>query len=85
MLIRILLILFFLSSSAIASDFKHGISFFGDLKYPNDFSNFDYVNPNAPKGGSVKYGAEGTFNSLNPFILKGIPADGAGGVVFHEE
>ncbi|MFT6386257.1 MAG: microcin C transport system substrate-binding protein [Rickettsiales bacterium] len=58
------------------SDFSHGISIFGDLKYPQNFTHFDYVNPSAPKNGQIKYGVEGTFNSLNPFILKGIPASG---------
>src|SRR5215471_16714408 len=57
----------------------HGISAFGDLKYPADFKRFDYVNPNAPKGGvfSETIGTRlfnqnfNTFNSLNSFILKG--------------
>lgn len=56
--------------------FKYGISIFDDLKYPKNFQSFDYVNINAPKGGDVKFGVEGSFNSLNPFILKGIPASG---------
>lgn len=68
--------LFFISNSLWASEFKQGISIFGDLKYPANFQHFDYVNPGAPKGGQIKYGVEGTFNSLNPFILKGIPAAG---------
>ena len=55
---------------------NHGISVFGDLKYPKNFQHFDYVNPDAPKGGQIKYGVAGTFNNLNPFILKGISADG---------
>ncbi|MBU6506654.1 MAG: extracellular solute-binding protein, partial [Alphaproteobacteria bacterium] len=55
---------------------QHGLSLFGDLKYPAGFKHFDYVNPDAPKGGSVKYAAIGTFDSFNPFILKGVPADG---------
>lgn len=67
---------FFISNSLSAADFKHGISIFGDLKYPVNFKHFDYVNPSAPKDGQIKYGAEGTFNNLNPFILKGISAAG---------
>jgi microcin C transport system substrate-binding protein len=52
---------------------SHGISLYGDpLKYPADFSHFDYVNPDAPKGGTVKLSTVGTFDNLNPFILKGI-------------
>jgi microcin C transport system substrate-binding protein len=52
---------------------QHGLSLFGDpLKYPADFQHLDYVNPNAPKGGSVRFGDIGTFDNLNPFILRGI-------------
>lgn len=69
------LLLFLLTSEAFAA---HGISTFGDLKYPKNFQHFDYVNPDAPKGGEVKFGVEGGFNSLNSFILKGIPASGLG-------
>ncbi|MFK7962340.1 MAG: extracellular solute-binding protein [Burkholderiaceae bacterium] len=52
----------------------HGLSAFGDLKYPADFKHFEYVNPQAPKGGRiVTIGTAGliTFDSLNGFILKG--------------
>ncbi len=42
------------------------------------FKHFEYVNPEAPKGGDVKLAAIGTFDSLNPFILKGVPAVGIG-------
>src|SRR6056297_2074896 len=58
---------------------SHGISAFGELKYATDFSHFDYVNPDAPKGGTISFrgtGASRTFNSLNPFILSGDPAQG---------
>ena len=57
---------------------SHGLSLFGDLKYGADFTHFDYVNPDAPKGGTVRYSAIGTFDNLNPFILKGSPAAGLG-------
>jgi microcin C transport system substrate-binding protein len=50
----------------------------GDVKYPSDFKHFDYVNPNAPKGGEIKLAGIGTFDSLNPFILKGITPLGMG-------
>lgn len=59
----------------------HGISTFGDLKYPADFKHFDYVDPDAPKGGTMSFrgtGASQTFDSLNAFILKGNPAQGLG-------
>ena len=62
----------------------HGMSVFGDLKYPADFHHFDYVNPAAPKGGlfSLIPSSRGynqsfyTFNSLNAYILKGEGAQG---------
>jgi microcin C transport system substrate-binding protein len=57
----------------------HGLSAFGDLKYPADFHHFDYVNVNAPKGGvfSQLVGSGGsTFNSLNAYIVKGDSANG---------
>ena len=62
-----------------ASEPKHGLSAFGDLAYPSDFKNFNYVNPDAPKGGTfslVGWGGVTTFNSLNNFILKGDAAQG---------
>ncbi|USO01448.1 MAG: ABC transporter substrate-binding protein [Alphaproteobacteria bacterium] len=55
---------------------KHGVSTHGPLKYGKSFTHFDYVNPHAPKGGDLRMGIQGTFNSLNPFILKGTPAAG---------
>jgi microcin C transport system substrate-binding protein len=56
----------------------HGLSIHGDLKYGPGFTHFAYVNPRAPKGGSVTLSAIGTFDNLNPFILKGVPAAGIG-------
>lgn len=50
---------------------SHGVSTFGDLKYPAEFTHFDYVNPAAPKGGEMSTWAFGTFDSLSPYILKG--------------
>jgi microcin C transport system substrate-binding protein len=64
-----------LSAPAVAEP-RHGLSLFGDLKYPANFTHFDYTNPDAPKGGTVKYSAIGTFDTLNPFTLKGVPASG---------
>jgi microcin C transport system substrate-binding protein len=63
-----------LAASAAEVRTSHGLSLFGDLKYGPDFTHFDYANPDAPKGGSVKLHAIGTYDSLNPFILKGSPA-----------
>ena len=56
----------------------HGLSIHGDLKYGPGFAHFAYVNPRAPRGGSVTLPAIGTFDNLNPFILKGVPAAGIG-------
>jgi microcin C transport system substrate-binding protein len=74
-------------SAAVAADEieTHGISAFGDLKYPTDFKHFGYVNPDAPKGGTFSHWGSPwlynqnslTFNSLNSFVLKG---DGAMGM-----
>jgi len=63
---------------------RHGISVFGDLKYPSDFGHFDYANPHAPKGGdlilapSEAYLNQGftTYDTLNVFVLKGTGAHG---------
>jgi microcin C transport system substrate-binding protein len=58
---------------------SHGISAFGDLKYPAKFEHFDYVNPEAPKGGLIALPdpePRNTFTSLNKFVLRGIPAGG---------
>ena len=49
----------------------------GEPKYGPDFKHFDYVNPNAPKGGVIRQGVDrGTFNTFNPYTLKGDPAAG---------
>ena len=56
----------------------HGIAIFGDLKYPEGFTHYDYANPNAPKGGNVKLAAIGSFDSFNPFVIKGNAATGSG-------
>ena len=80
MLKYIFLISFLLCGISVAEESKsvtaHAISMFGKIKYKKDFKNFDYVNPNAPKVGKVRLAAQGTFDSLNPFILKGLSAAG---------
>ena len=57
---------------------RHGMSMFGKLKYPAGFSHFEYVNPDAPKGGLVRMEARGTFDTLNSFTIKGSSAAGLG-------
>jgi microcin C transport system substrate-binding protein len=53
---------------ATKSAWRHGISLFGDLKYPADFKHYDYVNANAPKGGIVRQIAIGTFDNFNSVV-----------------
>ncbi|QNH04650.1 ABC transporter substrate-binding protein [Pseudomonas sp. B11D7D] len=50
---------------------SHGYAQFGTLKYPASFSHFDWVNPDAPKGGTLRIMAAGTFDTLNPYTFKG--------------
>jgi len=63
-----------------ARDWRHGLSLFGELKYKPDFARFDYVNPGAPKGGTVRRSAFGTFDNFNEVVagLKGSLAVGVG-------
>jgi microcin C transport system substrate-binding protein len=72
------------SASAAEDAERHGLSAFGDLKYPPSFSHFDYVDPKAPKGGvfsqigpNTQFNQNAlTFNSLNAYILRGDAAQG---------
>ncbi|MFT5447199.1 MAG: microcin C transport system substrate-binding protein [Gammaproteobacteria bacterium] len=76
----VLVVLFFAALAARAGEPTHGHAMHGAPKYAADFTHFDYVNPQAPKGGSIRQAATGTFDSLNPFILKGVSAAGIGQV-----
>ena len=65
-----------LAASAIAARAEntitaHGISTFGELKYPAGFTHLDYVNPDAPKGGEISEWTSGGFDSMNPYSIKG--------------
>ncbi|MFV2093494.1 MAG: ABC transporter substrate-binding protein, partial [Hyphomicrobiales bacterium] len=68
-----------LSRTLMAQEARHGMSVFGDLKYGPDFTRFDYVNPQAPKGGRIVFTAPSwannqnsqTFNTLNGYVLRG--------------
>ena len=72
------------AQAADAGTEAHGLSAFGDLKYSADFQRFDYVNPDAPKGGTFSLipSVRGynqsffTFNSFNAYVLKGEGAQG---------
>ncbi|MBM3488216.1 MAG: ABC transporter substrate-binding protein [Alphaproteobacteria bacterium] len=61
---------------AAASGPRHGLSVFGDLKYPAGFAHFDYVNPDAPKGGELRLWGLDSFDTLNPFLLRGVAPQG---------
>lgn len=70
----ILLLLISLASSVPAFATlreSHGFAQFGALKYPQSFTHFDWVNPDAPKGGTISLMASGTFDTLNPYTFKG--------------
>lgn len=64
-----------LTSSALAAP-EHAIAMLGSAKYDPGFAQFDYVNPDAPKGGTLRLHALGTFDTLNPYIVRGKPATG---------
>jgi len=74
LLLTVLCLLF--SHPVFAEEWRHGLSFFGDLKYPANFSHFEYVNPQAPKMGEMVMPALGNFDTLNPYIRKGRKASG---------
>jgi microcin C transport system substrate-binding protein len=72
----------FLTAAAQAAAPSHCIALYGECKYKADFKHFEYVNPEAPKGGLVKLAETGTFDTLHPFILKGVKAAGAKDLLF---
>jgi len=67
-------------SPAIAQEkvWHHGGSLIGEPKYPEGFQKFDYVNPDAPVGGVVRLSSMGGFDTFNPILPQGEPADGIG-------
>lgn len=64
--------------SAFSGEMQYSLSLFGDTKYGKDFDHFDYVNPQAPKGGKVVMGAEGSFDSFNPYTAKDVAPEEIG-------
>jgi microcin C transport system substrate-binding protein len=70
-----------LAQASTGPDWRHGLSLFGDLKYPAGFKRFDYVNPDAPKGGVVRQIAVGTFDNFN-LVVAGVKGSIAGAVGF---
>jgi microcin C transport system substrate-binding protein len=68
------------AQAASTTTVSHGFATHGDVMYPPDAPNLEYVNPGAPKGGAIRLAGRGTFDSLNPFILKGTPAGAAASI-----
>lgn len=64
------------NARAAETEWRTGTSVLGEPKYPADFKHFDYVNPDAPKGGTLNQTANGSFDSLNPFVVQGNAAAG---------
>lgn len=58
-------------TSAVLAEPKHGIAMRGEPALPADYPYFPYVNPDAPKGGSITYGVVGTFDSLRSWVRRG--------------
>lgn len=61
-----------------AATCHHALSLVGEPQMPANFQHFDWVNPDAPKGGTIRQYANGTFDTLNPFSDKGVKAAGLG-------
>ncbi len=74
--------LILLWTSASAAEPVHGIAMHGAVKHGPALDTLAYVNPNAPKGGAVVFGVQGSFDSLNPLIVKGVSAAGMRSYVF---
>jgi microcin C transport system substrate-binding protein len=72
------ILLLFASAPSYAQNALHALAMHGSPKYAAGFTHFDYVNPNAPKGGTMKLSGAETFDSFNGFINKGVSADGLG-------
>ena len=72
------LIFLVIFSPAILAQKMHGLAMHGLPKYKNDFTHLDYVNPNAPKGGALRYGVYGSYDNLNRIAFKGRRAAGLG-------
>ena len=76
-----LLLLLGLAAPAAAGQARHAIAMHGEPAMPEGFRHFPYVNPDAPKGGRFVHGMLGTFDSLNPFVIKGLATGAVRGYV----
>lgn len=65
-----------------AAEAAYAMAWGAKPKYPSDFKHFDYVNPDAPRGGSLNRDGFGSFDKLNPFTLRGIAGAGLGELMF---
>ncbi len=70
------------AQDAVSPVWRNGISTIGALKHPDGFAHFDYVNPDAPKGGELKLSETGTYDTFNLILSKGEAATGVGSLVF---
>jgi microcin C transport system substrate-binding protein len=70
------------SSPLRNGDFVHGMAWGAEPKYPAGFKHFEYVNPDAPRNGTLTLDGFGSFDKLNPFTLKGVVAAGVGLLMF---
>ena len=76
-----LLLLLAMAAPAAAGQARHAIAMHGEPAMPEGFRHFPYVNPDAPKGGRFVHGMLGTFDSLNPFVIKGLATGAVRGYV----
>ncbi len=83
--IAVLASLLLISPQAVAADRggpDHGIAMHGELLYPPEFEHFSYADPDAPQGGRLTRAVLGSFDSLNPLVVRGVPARGLREYVF---
>ncbi len=71
-----------LAATAAVAEARHGIAMLGEPRYQSGFAHFDYADPTAAKGGKLRQAIKGTFDSLNPYIIKGNFPLSLGTVVF---
>lgn len=76
----LLLLALLLPGAAVAQTTSHAVSIYGTPALPAGFAHFPYANPDAPKGGDVALAAVGSFDSFNPFIVRGNSAAGVMGI-----
>ena len=72
------LLLIICSATDVCAMPQHAAALYGKPKYAENFTSFDYVNPNAPKGGVLREAAFSAFDTLNPFVINGMAAPGIG-------